>query len=249
MKLIIIIHLVIISSYSQLTIEVLRFEFNPITMEIENYILERVKKLHYLKTNQKLIFKFKTLKKFSQILPTLKQSKKLYIMAISGISITKSRKKKFMFTNPYIFVDDCIVTNKNYIYKADDWMIKNTRIAYTQGTNNEKRLKILEKQYKIKPVMFNTLQDRATALKNGVVKFAIANNIFAWGDSTIKVIYNFKNDDTPGYGIAFNKDSPLKVIFDPYIAYIIKSAYFKKLLKKFYGKFYDQFYNTHFYTK
>ena len=91
--------------FSQLKIDVYRLDENQLSYEIENLILKQIVTLHMRKTNEKLIFQIKKIKYFKNLLQKLKTTKNPLSMAMSGITVTKDRKKEFSFSNPYIFVN------------------------------------------------------------------------------------------------------------------------------------------------
>ena len=99
---------IIHSVNAQINIELYRVDLGTVTFEIETHILNRIEKIYFLKTGNKLTFNVKTVKMFREILPALNKSKELSSMAIGSISITKMRKEIFSFSIPYIFIDQCI---------------------------------------------------------------------------------------------------------------------------------------------
>ena len=228
---------------SQLEITLYRAKTNRKSYEIELKILENIKILHQRRKKEELKLNIIELKRFKDVLVALEKAENNNVMAMSGISITEERMKKFSFSNPYIFATECILgLKKSNKIKDEDWGKKGVKIGYTVGGTSEKRVKLLAKKYQIQAVEYDTAEKSSDGLKNGEVDFFVTDNIFIWHDPQIKIIHEFKEKFKTGYGITFKKNSPFKKMFDPYIKYTMRAQHFRELLLKTYGKEYLDFY-------
>ena len=224
------------------TITVSIVKDSSIVDDIERQLIDDIFILWDRKTKEKVDYQFNWFGSFLDMMDFMKNlpiTEKDNHLAISSITITDARSKKFQFSNPYVPVREVLICKKNGKYQSavtDLTSLVDRKIGYLEGTIQESSMLSLKKDISFKEFGYLTQQEKNRALLNNEIDFYIADNVNVWSNSQLKIFLELPEQLGNGYGILFHKKSSLKKIIDPILMYYMKSAKFRKLTTDKFGK-------------
>lgn len=198
----------------------------------EKELIQDIIKLHNGKSKTNYKIEFKKYGVFAMLFDILNQEKNNSLLCgINSISITKERQKKYQFSSSY-FVSKVILLSKHY---QKLHINAKTRISYTEGTLNDKVIKLLSKSHRFIAVPYQNFNIRYEALLKGKDDYGVGDYVDSWiyDMNLVKLFDEFGQDH---YGIIFPKHSRLAKELDKTVRYYIKSPAYYKLVRKHFGK-------------
>lgn len=225
----------------QSVIHVLKVEGNLRPFLIEDSILANLEYLYNVNNPDKIKFSVIRLNNFPDLFKQIYKFPKNTVMAMSSISITREREKRFDFSVPYIETKESILT---FHRLEGNWYDEGKKIGFVINTIEEIRANILRNKYPIQLVPFKSFQERNEGVKTQKVDYYIGESAHYWNDSGVRIIHTFENRIGLGLGIMYQKGSDLKQKLDKYIAYYRSSKGFYTTMRKMFGKDYAQYFYT-----
>ena len=173
---------------------------------------------------------------FDSIIPSL--SAKKLDLALSAITITDKRKKQIDFSIPYYTTNQAIVTKKDRdIVIKSEKDFKKYKIGVQNGTTGQI---YFDKNIVGKIMPKNNFKKYATNIEaisdmlNGNIDLVILDDTAAMGYAKLKplkTVYMIKTNES--YGIALQKNSPLKTKIDNALKEILASEEWAKIIQKY----------------
>ena len=224
---------IILNVNDTIKVHTVKSKTNIYSKEIVNIIVNRTNAK--LKTDYKL--KFIEVDEFSELFTVMKKTDN-FSCAVSAITITKERSKKFDFSYPYFPIKEAILTSRNKKFKPDDWKRTGTKIALVKGSIGESHISTFKEKYKLKTVLvdYKRYQNLQYEIETGKIDFFVSDIVESWTNKNIQFVSDFKEAKLSYYGFMYPKDSKLKKIFDPAIISFIRTPSYLRLLKKNYGQ-------------
>jgi ABC-type amino acid transport substrate-binding protein len=176
---------------------------------------------------------------FDGIIPALANND-LFDAGASAFTITKARKKKVDFSDPYFNADQSLmVRSGSPIKSVDD--IGDGIVGVQRGTTGERKAREIKEQGKItrKVRTFDTIKEAFSALENSQID-AVINDfpVSAYraenGGGSLEVVQTISTDEQ--YGIAFPKDSDLLEPTNKALEEIKKDGTYAEIYEKWLGE-------------
>jgi hypothetical protein len=202
----------------------------------EREFIEAILSIHKRKTRKHFTVKFIELEHFSDILKRVADSREnSKRIAISSISITAERKKKFSFSVPYF-------KNKYCLFRSHTSKIDSTkaelRVGVLEGTSHAKSLHLFPPH--LKYVYYNSFLRRLSDLDSGKIDFVIADYIDQWAYN-LKLVTMLPIISNDQYGIVFPLNDPYYDSLKEAAHYYIMSPSYQALLYKHFGSIGETF--------
>lgn len=221
-------------SYSQVTFIVHRAKTdgNKIS-QLEELIIRNTISLYNKNNSDSLKLAFENHQTFSEILTVLADNEGVdsVHVVMNSLTITERRKKKNMFSSPYLPVKNVLITTEKHIFPSD----KLRKIGFIEKSIQEEvALKNPNATYTY--IGFKSYKAMEKALFDSSLDFMITDNVDAWNNESL-IIYDVLSEQIgSGYGIMFSKPSVYQNKLEKYFRYFLKSSKFKTKIYTLYGK-------------
>src|SRR5215207_9448759 len=176
---------------------------------------------------------------FDGIIPALANND-LFDAGASAFTITKSRKKKVAFSDPYFNADQSLLVRSGSPIKSKD-DIGDGIVGVQRGTTGEQKAKELKQQGKITRDLrtFNTIEEAFSALENSQIDavindFPVSAYRAETGGGSLEVVQTVSTGEK--YGIAFPKDSNLLEPTNKALEEIKKDGTYSRIYEKWFGQ-------------